>query len=94
MAAVNAEKQIEGVNHIQLKYFQFDINTSGNIQETVLLSNQDEIRMVSNTYYVDLSGISVGYFCQVFCDSLLSSTAVKTELRPDMNFIQFGTDLI
>ena len=42
----------------------------------------------ATTYYAD------GPICRVFRDRLLSSMPVKTELRPDINFIQVGTDLI
>ena len=44
----------------------------------------------ATTYYAD-GPISI---CGVFRDRLLSSMPVKTELRPDINFIQVGTDLI
>ena len=43
----------------------------------------------ATTYYAD-----DGPICLVFRDRLLSSMPVKTELRPDINFIQVGTDLI
>ena len=55
-----------------------------------------QIRMIfmdsnpATTYYAD-GPISI---CGVFRDRLLSSMPVKTELRPDINFIQVGTDLI
>ena len=83
---VNAEKQIEGVNHIQLKYsvwHQYKWQHSRN--SFVVKSGWDQ------NGFQDILCWSVGYFCLVFLSVILRQiikfTPVKTELRPNINFI-------
>ena len=56
-----------------------------NIEETVFVKSGCYLWIPALRQHIMLMGLS---------DRLLSSMPVKTELRPDINFIQVGTDLI